>query len=51
MDLGAMIPTKFARKHFVRISGDEMDDMTSEMSDYFLELIRKDSSEIDFDVL
>jgi hypothetical protein len=51
MDLGAMIPTKFARKYFVRISEDEMDDMTSEMSDYFLEMIKKDSSEIDFDVL
>jgi len=51
IDSGAMIPTKFARKYFIIMSGDEMDDMTSEMSDYFLELIRKDSSEIGYDVL
>ncbi len=51
MDLGATVPTKFARKYFIKISGDEMNNMTNEMSDYFLELIRKDSSEIDFDIL
>jgi len=48
---GGMIPTKFAENCFSKKSDEEMDKMTDEMSDYFLEMIRKDSPDIDFAVL
>jgi hypothetical protein len=48
---GGMIPTKFAENYFLKKSNDEMDTMTDQMSDYFIGMIRKDSPEIDFDVL
>ena len=48
---GGMIPTKFAENYFSKKSDEEMDTMTDQMSDYFIGMIRKDSPEIDFDVL
>ena len=51
INLGGMIPTKFAKNYFIKMSDEEMDKMTDKMSDYFLGMIRKDSPEIDFGVL
>jgi len=48
---GGMIPTKFAENYFSKKSDEEIDTMTDEMSNYFLGMIRKDSSDIDFGVI
>jgi len=48
---GGMIPTKFAENYFSKKSDEEIDTMTDQMSDYFIEMIRKDSPDIDFGVL
>gem|GEM_PF-3737265 len=48
---GGMLPTKFAENYFSKMSDEEMDKMTDEMSNYFLGMIRKDSPDIDFAVL
>ncbi len=48
---GGMIPTKFAENYFSKKSDEDMGTMTDQMSGYFIGMIRKDSPEIDFDVL
>ena len=51
IDLGARIPTKFAGNYFLKKSEEEMEKMTDKMSNYFLDMIRKDSPEINFGIL
>ena len=46
-----MVPTKFARNYFSKISEEEIEKTTDKMSNYFLEMIRKDSPNIDFGIL
>ena len=48
---GVMIPTKFARNYFLKTSEVEIEKTAEKMSNYFLEMIRKDSPDIDFDIL
>ena len=48
---GAIIPKKFAKNYLSKMSDDEMENTTDNMSDYFLEMIRKDSPKIDFKIL
>ena len=38
-------------KELSKISNEEMDEMTDKMSDYFLRMIKKDFSDIDFGIL
>ena len=51
INLGVMVPTKFARNYFLKISEEEIEKTTDKMSNYFLEMIRKDSPNIDFGIL
>ena len=51
INLGGIIPTKFARNYFSKMSDEEIDKMTDKMSGYFLGMIRKDSPKINFGVL
>ena len=48
---GSFIPKKFAKNYLSKLSDEGMEKATDDMSDYFLEMIRKDSPKIDFDVL
>ena len=48
---GAIVPKKFAKNYLSKMSDDEMENTTDNMSDYFLEMIRKDSPKIDFKIL
>ncbi len=51
INLGVMIPVKFVTNYFVKLSNEEMDKMTEKMSNYFLEMIRNDSTKVNFSVL
>lgn len=45
------IPKKFAKIYRLQMSSWEIEKITDQMADYFLEMIRKDSTKIDFNVL
>ena len=51
VNLGVMIPTKFSRNYFSKISKEEIEETAEKMSNYFLEMIRKDSPDINFGIL
>ena len=46
-----MFAKKFSKNYLSKISDVEMEKTTDNMSDYFLEMIRKDSPKIDFNIL
>ena len=51
INLGVMVPTKFAKNYFLKISEEEIEETTEKMANYFLDMIRKDSPDIDFGIL